>query len=184
MVKIRENVPASAKVEIKVLKTLDEVWEFLDAEYGDPERLTAQRVKDLHSFRYSGKAKTDRAKVRELHQIWREVYTDLEVVDAVENLDNAHCIQGFISKFPVDLQKDFVRFEAETGNSARKKSDLMNAFLLAAKKEVQLLDRFSTPAESSAGNSGAASKGSCSYCGKAGHLEEKCYTKDPSKTCC
>ena len=124
-------------------QTLEDVWEFLDEEYGDPERLTAQRVKDLHSFRYSAKAKTDSAKVRELHQIWREVYTDLEVVNAVtDNLDNAHCIQGFISKFPKELKKDFVRFEGESGNKARRKSDLMNAFLWMAKKEVQLLDRF------------------------------------------
>ena len=59
LVKLRENVPAAAKVEIKVLKSLEDVWEYLDDEYGDPKQLTAQRVKDLHEFRYSTKAKTD-----------------------------------------------------------------------------------------------------------------------------
>ena len=41
LVKLRDNVPADSKVELKNLKSLKEAWEFLDDEYGDPERLTA-----------------------------------------------------------------------------------------------------------------------------------------------
>ena len=86
------------------LRTLDEVWKYLDAEYGRKDRLTVERVQFLHSFQCSGAANTDIARFKELHGVWREVYTDLDKIDATTNLDNTLCIQGFISKFPLEVQ--------------------------------------------------------------------------------
>ena len=74
---------------------------------------------DLHLFKYSGKAKTNGEKMRELHQIWREVYTDLEQIKAVHNLDSAHCLERFVAKFPVELQKEYLKFKEKYENSDR-----------------------------------------------------------------
>ena len=66
-----------------MLKSLEDVWLVLDAEYGDPKELTAQRLGDLHNFCYTEDAKTDGEKLLELHQVWREIYTDLQVIGAL-----------------------------------------------------------------------------------------------------
>ena len=108
--KLEECVPARAQVEIKNCTTLEAVWRFMDKEYGSPTKLAAQRVEDLHSFKYSAKAKSETTKTRELYDIWREVYSDLEVVNAVSDLDNAHCMNGFVKKFPVLLKREYVKF--------------------------------------------------------------------------
>ena len=51
---------------------------------------------------------------------------DLEKIKAEGNLDNALAIQGFISKFPLETRKAYVKFEKEAGNKAKKKSEVMN----------------------------------------------------------
>ena len=56
----QECVPAKAKAEIRSTKTLEGVWRYLDKEYGSPTKLATARVKDLHSFKYSPKAKSEK----------------------------------------------------------------------------------------------------------------------------
>ena len=67
-----------------------------------------ERVEYLHGFQCSGQAKTDVACFKELHGVWREVYTDLDKIHATANLDNALCIKTFIAKFPVEVQWSYV----------------------------------------------------------------------------
>ena len=135
-------MPQISKVELKNLWTLKDVWDFLDGEYGDPDRLTAVRVKNLHKFCYSAQAKTDTAKIKELHQVWREVYTDLEKIKAVQNLDNAVAIEGFVCKFLLETRKAYVKFVREIVNKTKKLSEVMNIFMLDQRKEVQWLKHY------------------------------------------
>lgn len=53
LLKQREVVPKDAKMVLKNLNTLEEAWEFLDGEFSDQDRLTAERVGYLHTFRCS-----------------------------------------------------------------------------------------------------------------------------------
>ena len=173
MVKLRENVPIDAKMELTNLKTLDEAWSYLDKEYGNKRKMTSRRVKDLHEFRYTAQAKSDSAKTRELHRIWRQVYTDLEKVGAQENLDNDTVVQGFVSKFPLELRKEWVRFEEKAENDNEKLSSIVNKFLTSARDEVQKLEIYDD-GSSSISPVKTTAAGVCALCGK-NHPTKDCW---------
>merc|ERR1712082_271395 len=88
LVKLRESVPKEARVELKSVRTLADAWGFLDDEFGQIAWLTAERVAYLHAFLPSAEADSDITKFKELHAVWREVFTDLDKVSAASNLDN------------------------------------------------------------------------------------------------
>ena len=96
MVKIRENVPKDAKVELRNLRSMADVWKYLDHEYGRDNKLAAERIAYLHAFQCSKSANTTVLKFKELHACWREVYTDLDKVGAAGNLDNPHALNIFV----------------------------------------------------------------------------------------
>ena len=50
---IRECVPKAIKPEIEQMKTMEEIWKFLDVEYRKPNMLSKERVNYLHTFQYS-----------------------------------------------------------------------------------------------------------------------------------
>ena len=54
-----------------------------------------QRVADLNAFRFSTQAKTPAAKTMELHEVWRDVYCDLENVGCEADLDPSSVVQVF-----------------------------------------------------------------------------------------
>ena len=47
---IRECVPKDIKPDIMRLKTMEEIWKFLDDEYGKDSELTSECVAYLHNF--------------------------------------------------------------------------------------------------------------------------------------
>ena len=101
-----QHVPAKAQRELRRLKDLDQAWEFLDREYGNKRLMASQRVDDLNQFQFPAHVKTDTAKAMELYDIWRDVYTDLEHVNSLADLDVNTVVKGFISKFPDRMQDD------------------------------------------------------------------------------
>ena len=131
LIKLRDAVPKSAKVELKNMRTLDAAWKFLDDEFGDANRLTAERVAHLHAFQPSAAAKTDVAKFKEMHAVWREVYTDLEKVGAAGNLDNALAIEAFVTKFPLKSKEAYMRFEEVEDLRGVKPAEVVNRFMSA-----------------------------------------------------
>ena len=80
---------------------------FLDIEFGDQDRLTAERVRYLYAF--CCMAKMDIAKFKQLHQVWREVYTDLNKIKASQHLNNALDLESFMGKLPVDMKKSYIK---------------------------------------------------------------------------
>ena len=137
MIMLAESVPKAAQRELERLKTLDQVWEFLDEEYGNKRKLAAQRVADLNQFRFPAHVKTETAKALELYEIWRDVYTDLENVDREGALDGDSVVTGFISKFPDKMQDDWIKFEALPEYSADPPGKVLNAFLTETRKHAQ-----------------------------------------------
>ena len=63
---IREQVPNEIKPDIIRLKTMEEIWEFLDSEYSKDSELSSERVAYLHYFQCSRSATTEASKFKEL----------------------------------------------------------------------------------------------------------------------
>ena len=130
LLKLREAVPKLAKVELRSMRTLAAAWQFLDSEYGREDWLSAERVAYLHAFKVSKSAMTDAAKLKELHAVWREVYTDLDKIGAAGNPDNALAIETFVRKFPLEAQRAYVRLKSDQTMVGKKESEIMNKFML------------------------------------------------------
>ena len=75
---IWDCVPKEVKHEVTRMSTMEEIWAFLDDEYGKDSELTSERVAHLHNFQYSKSAITEASKFKELHKCWSTVYSDLE----------------------------------------------------------------------------------------------------------
>ena len=86
---IRNCVPEGVRDEVTRMSSMDEIWEFLDDEFGKHSELTSERVDHLHGFQYSKGAVMEAAKFRELYKCWSTVYSDLESVGKQEVLDHA-----------------------------------------------------------------------------------------------
>ena len=141
---LRKCVPAEVKYKVKTLRDLDTVWSVLDKEYGSRDvrrRFTAQRMEDLHRFCYSKQAKTDGEKLLELHQVWREIYTDLQGIEMQENLSCPYTITCFVRKFPEEVFEEFVRFAMENHSEDKSESLLLDEFLVErARRESWLIE--------------------------------------------
>ena len=124
LLKLREVVPKDTKMELKNLNTLDEAWVFLDGEFGDQDRLTAERVRYLHAFHCS--VKMDIARFKQRHQVWREVYTDLDKIKAVQNLDSALTLETYVGNFPVEIRKGSIKHVSEADMRTSKGSEVIN----------------------------------------------------------
>ena len=127
---IREQVPKEVKPDIIRLKTMEEIWEFLDGEYGKDSELTSEHVDYLHNFQCSKSATTEAAKFKELHRCWSTVYSDLSNVDQLQILNHTPTLKGFIRKLPSKTCLDrYIAMEKEL--KAKKKSglDVLAAFM-------------------------------------------------------
>ena len=137
LILLGHNVPASAQRELRRLKTLERAWDYLDKEYGNELKMTAQRVSDLNQFRFPAHIKTEEAKTLELYEIWRQVYTDLETVGCQGDLDAKSMRQGFISKFPERMMQLWIDFEEKAENIAEPPGKVLNEFLTWARDRAQ-----------------------------------------------
>ena len=64
---IRDCVPEDIRPDIERMQTMEEIWEFLNDEYGKPHVLSTERVAYLHNFRCSKTATTEAAKFKETY---------------------------------------------------------------------------------------------------------------------
>ena len=74
-------MPKDIRPDIEKLESMEEIWEFLDEEYGKPSELSTERVAYLHNFQCSKTATTKVAKFKELYRCWSTIYSDLAKVD-------------------------------------------------------------------------------------------------------
>ena len=118
LIMLGKCVPKSAQRELVRLKTLDQVWRHLDNKYGNKITMCNQRVAELNAFRISAQARTEAAKMLELHEIWRDVYCDLEYVGCEADLNPNSVVQVFVSKFPTKLKDFWIDFFKKPENAA------------------------------------------------------------------
>ena len=76
---IRERVPKEVQPDMKSLKSMDEVWDFLNKEYGLAFELTRELLSSLTNFKYSKEARGNYQKFLELYRRWTTVFVDLKV---------------------------------------------------------------------------------------------------------
>ena len=82
-------MPDTIRPDIERIKTMEEIWKFLDVEYGKPNVLSKERVNYLHTFQYSKTATSESAKFNELYQCWSTVYSDLAKVNQLDALNHS-----------------------------------------------------------------------------------------------
>ena len=104
---------------------MTEVWEFLDQEYGKTDKIVASRIEKLHNFKVSSKAKTDPDKFLELYSMWREVFCDLEKIKQMNQLNNVHALNYFITKFQVSSKKSYISWTGKDSNKGKNMSTVL-----------------------------------------------------------
>ena len=55
-------MPDAIKPDIEQMKTMEEIWKYLNIEYGKPNVLSKERINYLHTFQYSKTATSESAK--------------------------------------------------------------------------------------------------------------------------
>ena len=115
---------------------MEEVWRYLDHEYGRDDKLAAEIMAYLHAFQYSKSAQAIGAKFKELHACWREVSMDSNKVGASGNLDNPHALNAFVSKFPDSCHERFIILKNTPGTEDKKASEIVNDFMII-ERELQ-----------------------------------------------
>ena len=84
----------SVRDEVKKMSSMEEIWAFLDDEFGKDSELMSDRVAYLHDFKYPKCAVTEALKFKELYKCWATVYSDLDSVGKLEVLDHPPTIKG------------------------------------------------------------------------------------------
>merc|ERR1711895_412925 len=105
------------------MRMMEEIWEFLDDEYGKPSELSYERVAYLHSYQYSKTATTEATKFKELYRCWSTVYSDLAKVNQLDVLNHAYMLKTFLRKLPSEASG--LRYIAMASElQTKKKSEL------------------------------------------------------------
>ena len=94
---IRECVPKDIRPDIEKLESMEEIWEFLDEEYGKPSELSTERIDYLHNFQCLRTATTEAAKFKELYRCWSNVHSDLTKVNQLDTLDHVPTLKTFLA---------------------------------------------------------------------------------------
>ena len=97
---IKQNTPAAVEPDLKNLKAMKDVWEFLDRKYGRTMELASELISGLQNFKPSNKAKSESAAFAELDREWTKVYNDLEEVGKLDVLNHEPTLRGFAQKLP------------------------------------------------------------------------------------
>ena len=135
-------VPVDAQRELRMCEDLDSAWSFLDQEYGNTRKLSAQRVSDLRRFKYSEETSTDGDKLLELREAWRGVYLDLRKVGVEGDLNVEYILVEFVNKFPEKFRDGFVRFLCDASNEGLDDSVVLDEFLARERRVVRRLKEY------------------------------------------
>ena len=102
---IRDCVPDDVRPEIERMRTMEEIWEFLDDEYWKPRELSIERVAYLRAYQHSKTATTEATKFMELYHCWSTVYSNLAEVDQLDVLNHPYALNTFLRKLPSKASK-------------------------------------------------------------------------------
>ena len=187
---IKQNTPAEVEPDLKNLKAMKDVWEFLDRKFGRTMELASELINGLHNFKFSTKARTESARFAELDREWTKVYYDLEEVDKLDALNHEPTLTGFAHKLPsVDAKKAYGELRIKMGHECRQATPptevselkIMETFMKAERERQEvfagLLDDVGPdpkPRERTTLRQEGKRESVCYRCGKPGHLKADC----------
>ena len=168
---IRTQVPKKDKMEVSGLKTMVEVWEYMDKEYGHHGDIITRRVLDLHNFQVSKNARTASAQFHELYAVWRKV---------------------FMTKFPMQSKREYITLAASKEMKGKELQEIMNTFMKEERERQRELEKYDALAISSKQLSLLGKQDpkddkpivptgekTCHICNKPGHFKKDCPQKKP-----
>ena len=187
---IKQNTPAEVEPDLKNLKSMKDVWEFLDRKYGRTMELASELINGLHNFKFSNNARSESARFAELDREWTKVYYDLEEVGKLDALNHEPTLTGFAHKLPsVDAKKAYGELRIKMGHECRQATPptevselkIMETFMKAERERQEvfagLLDDVGLdpkPRERTSLRQEGKRENVCYRCGKPGHLKADC----------
>ena len=187
---IKQNTPAEVEPDLKNLKSMEAVWEFLDRKYGRTMELASELINGLHNFKFSNNARSESARFAELDREWTKVYYDLEEVGKLDALNHEPTLTGFAHKLPsVDAKKAYGELRIKMGHECRQATPptevselkIMETFMKAERERQEvfagLLDDEGPdpkPRERTSLRQEGKRENVCYRCGKPGHLKADC----------
>ena len=128
---IRDCVPKDIRPDIEKLESMEEIWEFLDEEYGKPSELSTERIDYLHNFQCSRTATTEAAKFKELYRCWSDVHSDLTKVNQLDALNHIPTLKAFLTKLPNRSMGRYIKMAAELKSKKKTDLEIIFAFMTA-----------------------------------------------------
>ena len=187
---IKQNTPTEVEADLKNLKAMKDVWDFLDRKYGRTMELASELISGLQNFKPSNKARTESACFAELDREWTKVYSDLQEVGKLEVLNHEPTLRGFAQKLPsAEAKKAYIALrikmtqecEDATPPTVLSELDVMEKFMKAERRRQELFDGLGDdkevrPRESKQANwrQDGRKEGNCFQCGKPGHKKADC----------
>ena len=90
------------------MEQVQEVWDWLDKEYGGCVELASALVQKLTEFTFKITSKTDSAKFLDLYTTWIEVYNYLKSVGQERELNHGPTIDEVAKKLPDGTRREWV----------------------------------------------------------------------------
>ena len=181
---IRRCTPNAIQPDIKNMRTVVEVWEFLEQEYGQLLELTSELVDSLTNFQFSKEAKTEEAKFTELYRSWTTVYGDLEEVGKVSVLDHEPTLARVAKRLPSHVSRTkYVDMRMEELPKEKSELEIITNFLTQERKRQKALGRLEEqqlPAKTEDRQPPDKGGRGCFGCGKEGHRVYQCPDKASS----
>ena len=111
-------VPKEIEADLKNLRSMEEVWNFLVEEYGQPMDLCNDAVLSLTKFKFSGAAKTESQKFVELYRQWNEVYPDPKEINKLSVLEHEPTLWAVVKQLPSTTSRhEYVKLREEKKSS-------------------------------------------------------------------
>ena len=183
---IKQNTPSEVEPDLKNLKSMKDVWEFLDRKYGRTMELASELISGLHNFKFSSKARTESAKFAELDREWTKVYYDLEEVGKLDALDHEPTLNGLAHKLPsIEAKKAYGNLRIKMVGECEKSTpptevselEVMKQFMKAERQRQEvyagLLDE-EVVVDTRRQGGRSSSSSPCIRCGRTGHTDAEC----------
>ena len=173
-------MPEDIRPDIERMQTMEEIWKFLDDEYGKPDKLSTEHVAYLHTFQYSKTTTTEAAKFKELYLCWSDVHSDLTKVNQLDALNHAPTLKTFLTKLPNRSMDRYIEMAAELKSKKKSDLDIIVAFMNAERRHQKQKEELIGSLKGSSKE--PDTKVRCRSCNQMGHKVAQCPSKSSHST--